>query len=208
MAAALPSLARPFGRAFRKGSMCALGADEREGIVDILGVLAGGDRRSIGRVPEIVSFVLRHPEHLPVLIEGMEVDDEVVRMRCADAAEKISISRPDLFTPFRLQLLELAQTSVQQELRWHLAQMLPRVGLDTNQRNAGVQLLLEYLKDKSRIVATSSMSALFEFAQQDRQLLPRLRTILEHFAAEGSAAERNRAASLLKRLGTAHNGLS
>ena len=58
--------------------------------MDILSVLAGGDRRSIGRVGAVVPFVLAHPEQLPVLLDGMEGEDEVLRMRCADAAEKIS----------------------------------------------------------------------------------------------------------------------
>lgn len=90
--------------------------------MDLLTVLAGVDKRSIGRVGEAVTFVLEHPEQLPVLIEGMEREDEVLRMRCADAAEKISIRRPDLFVPLRSRLLQLARTTVQQELRWHIRQ--------------------------------------------------------------------------------------
>ena len=45
--------------------------------MDILSVLAGGDRRSIGRVGAVVPFVLAHPEQLPVLLDGMEGEDEV-----------------------------------------------------------------------------------------------------------------------------------
>ena len=120
--------------------------------MDLLSDLAGGDRRSIGRVSAVVPFVLDHPEQLPVLIEGMESEDEVLRMRCADAAEKISISKPDWFVPLRSRLLRLARTSAQQELRWHIAQMLPRIGLDAFQRDVAIAVLLEYLSDKSRIV--------------------------------------------------------
>jgi len=95
--------------------------------MDIFSALAGGDRRSIGCVAAVVPFVLDHPEQLPLLIDGMESQDEALRMRCADAAEKISIRRPDWFVPLRSRLLQLARTSVQQELRWHIAQMLPRI---------------------------------------------------------------------------------
>lgn len=170
--------------------------------MDLLSDLAGGDKRSIGRVGAVVPFVLEHPEQLPILIEGMESEDEVLRMRCADAAEKISISRPDWFVPLRSRLLQLARTSAQQELRWHIAQMLPRIGLDASQRDVAIAVLLEYLRDKSRIVTTSSMTALFEFAREDPPLQRKLGPILEGFLAHGSAAERSRARRLLKALGS------
>ena len=170
--------------------------------MDILSVLAGGDRRSIGRVGAVVPFVLAHPEQLPVLLDGMEGEDEVLRMRCADAAEKISISRPDWFVPLRSRLLRLARTSVQQELRWHIAQMLPRIGLDASQRDVAITILLEYLRDRSRIVTTSSMTSLFEFAREDPPLQRKLGPILERFLAHGSAAERSRAGRLLRELGS------
>jgi hypothetical protein len=97
--------------------------------MDILSVLAGGDRRSIGRVSAVVPFVLDNPEKLSVLVDGMEGEDEVLCMRCADAAEKISVIRPEWFKPLRSRLIQLARRSAQKELRWHLAQMLPRIGL-------------------------------------------------------------------------------
>jgi len=168
--------------------------------MDVLSVLSGGDRRSIGRVGSVVPYLLDHPEQLPILIHGMELGDEIVRMRCADAAEKISISRPDLLKPFRARLLQLAQRSTQQELRWHIAQMLPRLGLDGQQRDDAVSALLKYLKDDSRIVTTSSMSSLFEFARDDPPLQQVLVPILRKFLEQGSAAERNRAGRLLTKL--------
>ncbi len=168
--------------------------------MDILSALAGGDRRSIGRVSAVVPFVLDHPEQLPVLIDGMESEDEVLRMRCADAAEKISISKPDWFVPLRSRLLRSARTSVQQELRWHIAQMLPRIGLDASQRDVAIAVLLEYLSDKSRIVTTSSMSSLVSFAQDEPRLQQKLVPILQGFLARGSAAERSRAKKLLRDL--------
>lgn len=168
--------------------------------MDILSALAGGDRRSIGRVGAVVPFVLDHPEQLSVLVDGMGSEDEVLRMRCADAADKISISRPDWFVLHRSQLLQLALTSTQQELRWHMAQMLPRIGLDASQREVAIGVLLEYLRDKSRIVTTSSMTSLFEFARENPPLQRKLVTILEGFLASGSAAERSRAGKLLREL--------
>src|SRR5271170_8027912 len=61
----------------------------------LLKKLSGGDRRSIGRSNEVVDHVLAHPAHLSHVFEGLAVDDPVVRMRAADAIEKITARRPD-----------------------------------------------------------------------------------------------------------------
>lgn len=170
--------------------------------MDILSVLAGGDRRSISQVSSVVPVVLANPAQLTLLLEGMEGGDEVLRMRCADAAEKISVRRPDLFKPFRSRLLQLAQESSQQELRWHIAQMLPRIGLESSQREIAIAVLFDYLEDKSRIVTTSSMSSLVEFARDDLLLTQKLTPILKAFLTSGSAAERSRARRLIRELGS------
>jgi hypothetical protein len=62
-------------------------------------------------------------------------------------------------------------------------------------------VLLDYIDDKSRIVTTSSMSSLVEFARDDPPLRRKLAPILQGFLAHGSAAERNRAARLLREVG-------
>jgi hypothetical protein len=50
-------------------------------------------------------------------------------MRAADAAEKISLKKPQLLAPFKAELLGLAEETAQAELRWHLALMVPRLPL-------------------------------------------------------------------------------
>ena len=63
--------------------------------MDILSALAGGDRRSIGRVSAVVPFVLDHPEQLPVLIDGMESEDE--RMVVTVAGEAVAQNKTSEF---------------------------------------------------------------------------------------------------------------
>ena len=58
--------------------------------MDILEKLKGGDRRSIGRANEVVADVLRDPTLFDALFNGMLNDDPIVRMRSADAVEKIT----------------------------------------------------------------------------------------------------------------------
>ena len=50
-------------------------------------------------------------------------------MRAADAAEKITVTRPELLKPHKLELLGLLDEAEQIELRWHLALMAPRLAL-------------------------------------------------------------------------------
>jgi 23S rRNA (uridine2552-2'-O)-methyltransferase len=56
-----------------------------------------------------------------------------------------------------------------QELRWHLAQMLPRLGL------RGAALMRSYLADPSRIVRAFALTALALFAEEDADLRPAVR---------------------------------
>ena len=53
----------------------------------ILDKLSGGDRRSIGRVDEVVADVLRDPSLFERVFDGMLSDDPIIRMRAADAGQ-------------------------------------------------------------------------------------------------------------------------
>jgi hypothetical protein len=51
--------------------------------------LESTDKRSIGRANKVAALVLREPRRFPQLICYLWSEDAVVRMRAADAAEKI-----------------------------------------------------------------------------------------------------------------------
>lgn len=59
----------------------------------LLKMLEGGDRRSIGRSNQAVARALEAPALIDVLFDGMVSDDPLLRMRCADAAKKVSAAR-------------------------------------------------------------------------------------------------------------------
>ena len=69
-------------------------------------------------------------------------------MRAADAIEKITQVRPELLRPHVDTLLAIAASAEDKEVRWHVAQLLGRVTLKTNQRDEAVKVLLAYLSDK------------------------------------------------------------
>jgi len=124
-------------------------------------------------------------------------DEPVIRMRAADAAEKISCAKPELLQPFKAELLGLAQESTQQEVRWHLALMLPRLRLTSPERRSAVARLQEYLQDRSSIVKTLALQGLSDLARDDEQLQPEVLELIAQASRTGTAAMKARARKLL-----------
>src|SRR5690349_289984 len=115
-------------------------------------LLKGGDRRSIGRSNFVVKLVLRAPKRFAELIKCLWSDDPIVRMRAADAAEKISAAQPELLKPYKAELLGLLAETEQIEIRRHLAQMIPRLPLTQEERRRATEAFQLYLEDRSSIV--------------------------------------------------------
>jgi len=166
----------------------------------LLNKLQGGDRRSIGKVDEVVDQVLRSVSLFEVLVEGLQVKDPLIRMRSADAVEKVTRVRPDLLKPYKKILIRLAGETDQQEVRWHLAQILPRLPLTPGDRQAIVDTLYAYLNDKSKIVVTFALQSLADLAAADKSLQPGVIRVLEEFTEIGSPAVKNRGRKLLAKL--------
>jgi hypothetical protein len=168
--------------------------------MSILAKLEGGDRRSIGNSEEVVQTVSKNPALFEELFSGLLADDPVVRMRAADAIEKITRARPELLQPWKNMLLSTASAFQEKELRWHVAQLIPRLRLTGTERKLAEQILMDYLEDGSSIVKTFSMQALVELAAGDEQRLTQLTPLIERLARTGTAAMRSRGRKLLKQL--------
>lgn len=167
----------------------------------LLDKLRGGDRRSIGRSNEVAALVLKRPELFPHLMQGLWNSDPLIRMRAADAAEKVSLHKPDLLKPLKARLLKLLDETTQQELRWHLAQMVPRLPLSKRDRACAASVFRRHLEDPSSIVKTSAMQALADLANADDELMPEVQELLSKLTAVGTAAMRARGRKLLQQLG-------
>ena len=165
--------------------------------LNLLTLLAGGDRRSLGRANSVVTMVLANVKLFPQLFAGLWDDDPVVRMRAADAAEKISAARPQLLQPFKSELLGLADESLQQEVQWHLALMLPRLQLNSGERRRAVSRLREYLQGRSAIVKTHALQGLWELSRDDGELRDEVLDLLAEASRSGTPAMKARARKLL-----------
>ena len=167
---------------------------------NFLNKLSGGDRRSIGQSNKVAALVLRRPTLFPELMRGLWDSDPLIRMRAADAAEKVSLRRPDLLQPFKTKLLRLLDETTQQELRWHLAQMIPRLRLSKKDRMRAASVFRFHLGNQSSIVKTNAMQAMADLASIDDELLPEVKKLLTTLTEVGTAAMRARGRKLMQQL--------
>lgn len=169
--------------------------------MDPLEALAAGDRRSIGAVPTVVEQVRRFPDLFPRLVEGLDDPRPGVRMRAADAIEKLTRDEALVLRPHRRRLLRVAEATTQIEVRWHLAVLLPRLSWSRTSRPRVVRILRRYLADtRSSIVRALALQGLADLAQAAPELLPAVRRTLARALRGGTPAMRARARRLSKAL--------
>jgi hypothetical protein len=165
----------------------------------IASVLDGSDRRSIGRVDQVVRLVLNAPRRFPELIKCLSDENPVVRMRAADAAEKVSARKPRLLDRHKGELLGLLSEADEIELRWHLAAMVARLRLTPPEHRRAVTAFYRYLNDRSSIVKTFALQGLADLRRDDAALRGGVRQLPEDAVRSGTPATRARARKLLKK---------
>jgi len=160
-------------------------------------LLAGGDRRSIGNSNRVAGLVLKNPDRFLELMDCLLGSDPVVRMRAADAAEKVSVKQPAILARFKRELLDLAEQTTQAEVRWHLALMIPRLALGRGEKDRAMVAMRRFLNDRSSIVKTFALQALADMSRGDRDLETDVLVLLERAASSGTAAMKARSRKLL-----------
>jgi hypothetical protein len=121
-------------------------------------------------------------------------------VRAADAAEKASAHIDHLLSPYKAPLLVLMEETTEIELRWHLAQMVPRLNLTSRQRQRVLSVMQSYLSDPSSIVRTFAIEAQADLVERDDWLRPAVVDTLRRARKTGMRA---RARKLLTKLETA-----
>jgi hypothetical protein len=159
--------------------------------------LREGDLRQTGKSSEVVSDVLKKPSLFRYVVAGLSIAEPGVRMRAADAIEKITRLCPELLQPYKKDFLNVHAMIDQKEVRWHLAQILPRVELTKRERQQVFDLFISFLDDDSRIVKTFSMQGPADIAKMDHSYVPRVLKIVEVLMASGIPAVQSRGRKLL-----------
>lgn len=130
--------------------------------------LQGGDLRSIGRANEAAREVADNSARFAALFEAVFGENPVVCARAADACEKAAKKNPALLAPLKKRLLAALPKVQQQEVRWHVAQMLAYVKTSTAEKKRAAAVLKKWFAaDDSRIVRVMSLQALADFAKAE-----------------------------------------
>lgn len=171
----------------------------------ILDKLKGGDRRSIGRAGEVVGELEKKPALVKSIVEGILNDDPIIRARCADCLEKFSRSNAVRLQQFKRIILNKASKIPQQEVKWHVAQIAPRLQLTAKEREDVVRLLVNWFdSDGSRIVRVNSLQALVELGEEDDKIQRIAANKVKQALETGTPAVKSRAKRLLKLLRHRH----
>lgn len=166
----------------------------------ILNAFSGGDMRSPKGAKEVCDYLIYHPNETKVLIEILNWQDALLKMRAADCLELLSRENITQVQAFKSQILEIAKNEDQQEVCWHMAQIIPRLDLEIEEINQMIMVFENYLAHKSKIVVTFAMSALYELSAKNPALRAKLPSIIENLMKNGSGAIKARGKKILKEL--------
>lgn len=162
-------------------------------------MLSAADRDSMDRSTEVAAEVLANPPLFKGIVRGMCSVDPVIRMRAADAAEKITRHNPGLLQPHKKTLLRIARID-EKGFRSHVTPLFSRIPWTHAERNTVLLILQEYLKDKSSAVRTSALQAMADQAAQDRKIRSGIVKQIRMLAETGTPAIKSRGKKLLERL--------
>lgn len=126
----------------------------------VLEWLSGGDIRSDGLSSDVASLVLKNEQLYKELLEGLSVEDDLIRGRAADALEKIARSRPDLVVDDLALLFKIGQEDAVPMVRWHIAMIFGHLTLYKELTGQLTRTLLDLLQDTSVFVKSWSIVGL------------------------------------------------
>ncbi|HJP81842.1 MAG TPA: hypothetical protein VJ841_05595 [Candidatus Saccharimonadales bacterium] len=143
-------------------------------------LLVGGKANSLGRVNDVIERVLADQDRLEELYGCMFYGDAWVRMRAADAFEKICRVHPEWIAPYIDRIEKELSTSTQASIQWHLAQIYRQVELTDVQKRAAVRWLRHLLStpEVDWIVAANAMDTLRQFVDEGTVLPKDFRPLL------------------------------
>lgn len=129
--------------------------------------LREGKINSLGRVNEVIEDVLLDKSRLDELYDCLFEDDAWLRMRAADAFEKICRQHPEWIETYVDKMQQDLFSSMQPSIQWHLAQIHEQVHLTAPQRQRVISWLENLLSTKTVdwIVAANAMDTLATFVQ-------------------------------------------
>lgn len=140
-------------------------------MIELEKLLSGGDLRSTGKGISVIPKI-KNQADFDGLFNFLFHTDRIIVMRAADTVEKITITNPQYLTKHKKKTLELFYVAKNKELKWHLAQLLPRLNLNDKEFIEVWEELIKWARNRenSRIVRVSAVQALYELVKQKKDL--------------------------------------
>lgn len=167
-------------------------------------LIEGGHKNSLGRVNEIIEIVLSDKSRLDELYSCLFEEDAWVRMRAADALEKVCREHPDWLLAYIDRFQKDLATSTQPSIQWHMAQIYSEVDLTPKQKQAALDWLKQLLstKDVDWIASANAMDTLAQFTRDGSTPVAELVSLLKIQQKHKSNAVIKRANKLLAEFDT------
>ena len=163
--------------------------------------LAGGTRTSVGEAEQVVKKALSSSALRDEIYDLFLDDDPVVAMRASYVAMKLAQSDPAAAQEFKKMLLKNLSLYRQQEVRWHVPQILVHMKLTAAERRKAYEVVMEWSEtDASKIVAYYGLQAAADFAEVDDALLEDFIPRLRKLNARGAKSVSNRCKKIAKQL--------
>lgn len=148
-------------------------------------LLIGRDLRTIKQNSIVVRSV-KDQESFDQLFALVFFHERPLVMKAVDAVEKITRKSPAFLKPHKAQLLAVLESADHKELKWHIAQLLPRLPL-TGEELENVRHTFCYWalnRNESKIVRVNALQGLFDLAQKFMEVREDLRKVMAEMERE------------------------
>ena len=163
--------------------------------------LSGGTRTSVGEADDVIQKLLKDPSGLSEIYGLFLDEDPVVAMRASYVAMRVAEQNPGSVKPFANELLKNLERYKQQEVRWHVPQLLVHLDLTKAQRKRAYEVVMEWAEtDKSKIVGYFGFQAAADFAELDEDLLEDFIPRIKLANKTGAKSIQNRCKKIAKQL--------
>ena len=163
--------------------------------------LSGGTRTSIGDADQVIQKLLKAPSGLADVYKLFLDEDPVVAMRSSYVAMRVAEQKPESVKPFTKDLLKNLELYTQQEVRWHIPQLLVHLDLTKAQKRRAYEVIMDWAEtDKSKIVGYYSFQAAADFAETDQTLLQAFIPRIRKANKTGAKSIQNRCKKIAKQL--------
>ena len=148
-------------------------------------LLKGSDLRTIGNSNKVVHLVTNQ-QSFDELFKLLFHTDRHIVMRAADAIEKITKIDSAYLQPHKKQLIKLCTTVNNYELKWHLAQLIPRLILTEHEIRILWEILIKWAanKNESKIVRVNSIQGLSDLLPGDEDYKRQFKDLISSIKKE------------------------